>query len=91
MRAFFLHLINERKVAPSTVRLYLYGIKFFFTKTLQRQWPFLDLVRPAKRKKLPVVLSQAEVKAILDGLRTPVVRMALRLIYLACGFPRRPG
>jgi len=84
VRAFFLHLINERKSAPSTVRIYLYGIKFFFTKTLQRQWAFLDLVRPAKSKKLPVVLSQDEVRSILSGIRSPVVAMALRLIYL-CG------
>jgi len=84
VRAFFLHLINERKAAPSTVRIYLYGIKFFFTKTLLRQWAFLDLVRPAKSKKLPVVLSQAEVRTILGYIRSPVVAMALRLIYL-CG------
>jgi site-specific recombinase XerD len=84
VRAFFLHLINERKSASSTVRIYLYGIKFFFTKTLQRQWAFLDLVRPAKSKKLPVVLSQDEVRTILGRIRNPVVRMALRLIYL-CG------
>lgn len=84
VRAFFLHLINERKVAPSTVRIYLYGIRFFFTKTLQRQWAFLDLVRPAKRRKLPVVLTQTEVKTILGAVRSPVVRMALRLIY-SCG------
>ncbi len=84
VRAFFLHLINERKVASSTVRIYLYGIKFFYTKTLQRQWAFLDLVRPVKRQKLPVVLTQTEVKTILGAVRSPVVRMALRLIYL-CG------
>lgn len=84
VRAFFLHLINERKSAPSTVRIYLYGIKFFFTKTLQRQWAFLDLVRPAKSKKLPVVLSQEEVRTILGRIRNPVVRMSLRLIYF-CG------
>lgn len=84
VRAFFLHLINERKVASSTLRIYLYGIKFFFTKTLQRTWSFLDLVRPAKRRKLPVVLSQPEVRMVLGAVRNPVVRMALRLIYV-CG------
>jgi integrase/recombinase XerD len=84
VRAFFLHLINERKSAPSTLRIYLYGIKFLFTKTLQRQWSFLDLARPAKRQKLPVVLAQAEVRTILGAIRSPVLRMALRLIYV-CG------
>lgn len=84
VRQFFLHLINERKAAYSTVKIYLYGIKFFFEKTLQRQWAFFDLVRPAKRQKLPVVLSQPEVRTILRGIRKPVIQMALRLIY-HCG------
>lgn len=84
VRAFFLHLINERKVSASTIKIHLYGIKFFFTKTLGQAWPVLDLIRPAKSKKLPVVLSQREVWTILAAIRKPMVAMALRLVYL-CG------
>ena len=58
VRRFFLHLINERKAARSTVTIYLCGIKFFFEKTLGRQWPVFSLVRPQPNKKLPVVLSR---------------------------------
>jgi integrase/recombinase XerD len=84
VRRFFLHLINERKAARSTITIYLCGIKFFFEKTLGRQWPIFGLVRPAPTKKLPVVLSREEVRAVLKLIRNPNARMALTIIY-ACG------
>lgn len=84
IRRFFLYLINEKKASRSSVTVHLSGIKFFYEKTLGRQWLILDLVRPAKRKKLPVVLSAQEVATTLAQLRQPVVHMALILTY-ACG------
>lgn len=83
-RQFFLYLINEKKAARTTVTVHLCGIRFFYEKTLQRPWFLFDLVRPAKRKKLPVILSFGEVQTILSHLYNPVVKMALTLIY-SCG------
>lgn len=84
VRQFFLHLINKRKAAKSTVTIYLCGIKFFFEKTLGRLWPVFDLVRPRRSKKLPVVLSREEVRTVLKLVKHPVIRMALTTMY-ACG------
>ncbi len=84
IRRYFLHLINERKVAKSTVTIHLSGIKFFFQTTLQKPWPVFELIRPKPRKKLPVVLSPQEVRTILSLLRDARVRMALTTIY-CCG------
>jgi len=84
IRRFFLYMINERKVSASSVTVYLCGIKFFFEVTLKRTWKIFDLVRPVRSKKLPVVLSQEEVRAILILILNPVYRMALTIIY-ACG------
>ncbi|MFC1888649.1 tyrosine-type recombinase/integrase [Thermodesulfobacteriota bacterium] len=84
IRKFFLHLINDRQVAESTVRIYLCGIKFFYEKTLGRQWTFFELARPRKRRKLPSVLTPKEVRCLLARLYQPQVRMALMLIY-SCG------
>src|SRR5215813_11567450 len=57
LRQYFLYLINGKKVAESTLRIHLYGIRFFYERTLQRPWPVFELVRPRHRQKLPVVLS----------------------------------
>jgi site-specific recombinase XerD len=47
-------------------------------------------VRPAKRRKLPVVLSTKEVNDLLERVRNPVHRMCLTLIY-ACGLRLSEG
>lgn len=90
LRSYFLYLVKERGVARSTLTIHLSGIKFFFEKTLKREWLIFDLVRPKKRKKLPVVLSLDEVKHILSLVKTPTVRMALTVIY-ACGLRLSEG
>ncbi len=90
IRNYFLHLINVRQASRSTVRQYLSGIKFFYETTLGRPLPVLGLVRPRKRFKLPVVLSVAEVRTILELVRHPTVQMALVLIY-ACGLRLSEG
>ena len=84
VRRFFLHLINERKSARSTVTIYLCGIKFFYETTLKRTWNIFGLVRPRHVKKLPVVLSVNEVSTIIASIRKPVMQMALTIIY-SCG------
>jgi len=81
IRAFFLHLINERKSSASTLTVYFSGIKFFYEKTLKRAWRVLGIERPAQPRRLPVVLSVEEVRQVLALIRNEVYRTALRLIY----------
>lgn len=90
IRNFFLHMINEKKSARSTVIIHLSGIKFLFEKTLKRPWPVFKLLKPAKSKKLPVVLSYDEVRTVLGLIRSPVQEMALTMIY-ACGLRLSEG
>ena len=84
LRAYFLYLKNVRKVSRSTQVIALSGIKFFYIHTLERPWHTLDLVRPAKERKLPVVLSVEEVGRILDCIHRQRYRVCLTTIY-ACG------
>ena len=84
LRHYFLYLVNERQVAASTFTIHISGIKFFFETTLEREWKIFGLVRPKKRKKLPVVLSLEEVRHLLSLIKSPIPKMALTLIY-SCG------
>lgn len=84
VRQFFLHLINERKLSKSSITIYLCGIKFFVETTLKMKLNILDFVRPRPTKRLPVVMSQDEVRTILKLVKRPHYRMALTIIY-ACG------
>jgi len=90
LRQFFLWLIEERQVACSTLTVHLCGIRFLYEATLHRDWPVLDLVRPRKRKKLPVVLTLEEIRHLLALVRHPVVRSCLAVIY-SCGLRLSEG
>ena len=84
LRQYFLFLKNEKHAARNTCTIALCGIKFFFQHTLGRQWKTFDFLRPPKEKKLPVVLSLAEVRTILAHVHRQRYRVCLTTIY-ACG------
>ena len=84
LRQYFLFLKNEKHAARNTCTLALCGIKFFFERTLGRDWKTFAFLRPPKEKKLPVVLSLAEVRSILAHVHRPRYRVCLTTIY-ACG------
>jgi len=84
LRQYFLYLTNVKKTSRSTWRVTLSGIKFFYEHTIRKDWPTLKLARPAKEKKLPVVLSVGEVCRILGCVRRQQYRVCLGTIY-SCG------
>jgi integrase/recombinase XerD len=66
IREFMLHLIDDRKSAPSTIQLYRSALRFLYLTMLKRSWFEQDVVRVKKRLKLPTVLSAEEITRILD-------------------------
>ena len=84
LRQYLLYLKNEKHAARNTCTLALCSLKLFYQQTLKRAWPLLDFVRPARDRKLPVVLSMEEVQQILGCVRRARYRVCLSLIY-ACG------
>ena len=84
IRRYFVYLTCERKLARPTVTIALCGIKFFYEKTLKRDWSLTGVPTPKREKKVPVVLTHEQVKAILGRVRTVRHRACLSLIY-SCG------
>ncbi len=84
VRNFIVYLIRESGLAPDTIRVIFYGVKFFYMKTLGHDWKIFNIIRLPKPKHLPVVLSFEEVRRVLSHVRHPTYKMALTLIY-ACG------
>ena len=84
IRDYFLYLKNVKKYGRSASTLAMCGLKFFYDFTLKRDWPTLTLVRAPHEHKLPVVLSQSEVKRVLSCIRIFRHRACLSTIY-ACG------
>jgi site-specific recombinase XerD len=90
LRQYFLYLTRDKKLSRSATTVSLCAIKFFYQRTLNQSWPTLELVRPAKEYKLPVVLSREEVRQILAEVRIPLYRQCLTTIY-SCGLRLSEG
>jgi integrase/recombinase XerD len=81
LRQYFLFIKNVKHYARNTSTVAICGIKFFFEKTLNRDWATFGLLRAPREKKLPVILSREEVRQILGRIRLPRYRVCLATIY----------
>ncbi len=90
LRQYFLHLKNVKLYSRNTMTIAICGIRFFYEKTLNRNWTIFGIVRPAPEKKLPVILSLEEVRLILGQIRLPRYKVCLTTIY-SCGLRLQEG
>jgi len=65
IRAYQLHLIDERGFAPATLRGVVCALRFFYCVTLGRDWVIRYLPHPKRERRLPVVLARCEVERVL--------------------------
>ena len=69
---FLNHLSLDRGVAPNTQNQALNALKFLYRHVLDRQLEDIDgIVRSKKQQKLPIVMSQSEIRDVLRELELP--------------------
>lgn len=84
VRGYLLFLKENRCYAPSSLGQANAALRFFFNDYLERGWKLFDLVRVPQRRRLPLVLTQEEVRRLLATVREARFRVPLELIY-TCG------
>jgi integron integrase len=81
IRAFLNYMAVDRACAPSTCKQAICGLIFLYREVLGQEVPYIEgLQRPRGHARLPVVLSQAEVRRVLS-LTTGLPSLILRLQY----------
>jgi len=81
--AYMNYLVTERRISASYQNMAINAIKFYYEKVQGGKRTFYQLDRPLKDKKLPVVLSEQEVAAILSATPNLKHRTMLMLCYSA--------
>ena len=71
IRAWQLFLLNEKRVKRSSYIQAICGLRFFYRNTLHRKAEIERLPFPRREKKLPLILSKEEVKALLTAPKKP--------------------
>ncbi len=81
VQAFLTHLAVEQHVAASTQQQALSALLFLYREVLHQELPWMENITRAKKpKRLPVVLTQGEVRSLLAHLQGDAWLMA-SLLY----------
>ena len=83
IRRYQLFLIQEKKLAWSSYNQIVCALRFFYGKTLKREFLLSDIPFPRKVQHLPLILSMEEVARILTAPEHLKSRALLMTIYAA--------
>jgi integron integrase len=68
VNGFLAHLAADRNVSSSTQTQALSALLFLYRHVLRKELSELEILRPRRRRRLPVVLTKEEVRAVLGEL-----------------------
>lgn len=81
IQGYLLHLMEERKLALSSCRVALHGLRFFYHETLRREELEFDLPRARAPQRLPEILSREEIERLFAGAKRYKHRVLLMTAY----------
>src|SRR5262245_37270195 len=81
IRRYQLFLIKEKQVSLSTYIQTVCALRFFYTHTISRKIAIERIPFPRRERKLPLILSREEVKALLEAPRNLRHRTLLAILY----------
>src|ERR1700719_1995927 len=81
IRVYQLFLLNERKQGVRTIRNHIAALRFFFCKTLKRNYPLEEVPYPRAPRRLPIILTQEEAVRLIDSASNLFHRAMLMTLY----------
>ena len=83
VQRYLLHLIEDRKLAWSSVNVAASALKFFYRVTLKRKETEFSIPGPRQPQRLPQILSPEEVMRLIEAAANPKHRALLLTAYAA--------
>lgn len=81
IRAYQVYLLTERKMGARTVGHHTAALRFFFCKTLKRNYPIEEVPYPKAGRRLPIILTQEEAIRLIDSASNLFHRAMLMTLY----------
>ncbi len=81
IRQYQVYLVEQRRVSWSYFNQAVCALRFLYRHTLGRDWAVAHIPFPRQPKKLPVILSQAEVIRFLEAIKKIKFRAILMTAY----------
>ena len=83
VREYQVHLVEDCKLAPSSIGIAVSALRFLYKVTLKQPWAPDEIAMPKKPFKLPVILSPEEVMRFLESVHSIKHRAILMAAYAA--------
>jgi len=74
----------------STIKLDRNGLQFFYKHVLEKQWVWVDIIKPPIKKSLPDILTADEIELILNSTREARYQTYILVLY-SMGQPFQGG
>jgi site-specific recombinase XerD len=81
IRQYQAHLFRDRKLAANTVAQRVAALRFFYIKTLGRNWKLERAPYPKRPRQLPNILSAQEVARLIEAAQIPFYRTIVMTLY----------
>ena len=81
IRQYQAAMFRTWKLAPNTVTQRLAALRFLYIQVLKRGWSVAETPYPKKVLHLPAILSQEEVRRLIDATETPFQRILVMTLY----------
>ena len=65
----------------STIKIDRNGLQFFYKHVLDKQWEWVDIIKPPTRKTLPDILTHDEIELILNSTREARYQTYILVLY----------
>ncbi|MDP3104342.1 MAG: tyrosine-type recombinase/integrase [Candidatus Methanoperedens sp.] len=79
IKEYLAHMMSDRSLSNASIALIKASLKFYYTEILGKN--LTRIKTPKASKKLPVVLSQKEIKYLIDNTENPKHRLLIELLY----------
>lgn len=78
---YLFYIVENEKPSESKQNQIINAIKFYYEKVLGRSKEYYKLIRPKRPKKLPDVLSESEIKRLLEVIENIKHKVAVSMLY----------
>ncbi len=79
LKDYFTALVNSH--SWSTVKIDRNGLQFFYKHVLNKQWHWVDIVKPPQVKSLPDILTANEISLIINSTREARYQTYILVVY----------
>lgn len=83
IRAYQVYLIEYKRNSKSQLTQFVAAARFLYREVLKKEWAIASLPYPKKPQKLPIVLSEQEVKQLLGSVVNVKHRAIMMTLYAA--------